>query len=701
MADLFSDLDNQNAGADHHKPFFAINYNDEQTLLDWLKAQITHLKQENQDRFTNIKNNYKRYKGMQYLEQKSQVRTQPDVQVRYKPQMVIPMISDVVDEKVARLLEYKPSFQIIPQSDETADKIDTKIAKKFLKHIDQVEKLDEKFRRAVKSAKIGGESFVFVLWSKDKGRTILKAGQTVSLPDGNTIKGPVKEGDIEIFNATALDVLYEQAKSWDKVEYLFFFDYDYTEKLKREYPEKKDQIHDTMVSTIWDYETMSEKSLIGKASKIYFWHKKTKFLDEGFEAIFTMDTILKKGALPYDDEDNNDGDIPVIRFIDGENEDEVSGESFINKVKGMASQVNNLNNTAIKQIMLAGHPKWFVDGSSVDAQLLGNDTTVVKVTNGAKAPVLAQSNPVSPQTFEFMDRLEEKFYTHSKSNSVVRGEPPPGVTAFVALQYVSESENRRISTDVASTNESIRRVYDKALKRAGQFYKKTDKRTMLILGKDNRWVQESYDPETLCGNYSIILQNSTALPDSKSLRTQFIMDMGKTFPEQFPQSQVAEMLDLGQNEKLLDLAGLASRAAEDENELILDGKAIPDPERYEDLITHWRVHVSAIQDIGFKMKSSDQVQENMIDHILATEMLMMDMAQRSTAFAQLVNMQCPQFPMLMEAPAPVMPMQAPQIQQPELGDIPKVKPLPGDPAFGTPRPEETGVAPGPEQQMPS
>lgn len=699
MAEFFSDLDPQNSGNDKNKPFFTLNHENEQELLDWFKAQIAFLKEENADRLRKVKNNYLRYKGIQYLEQRQpQPRNLPDSQLRYTPQLVIPLIADVVDEKVARLLEYKPAVQCIPQSDETSDKIDAKVAKRFLKHVDQVESLDTKFHRAVKSSKIAGESFLFILWSKDKGGTILKAGQTVSLPDGRTIKGPLKEGDVECKNSTALEVLYEQARSWDEVEYLFFFDYEYTEKLKREYPEKIDKIQPTTVSTIWDFDSMEEKTLEGRTSRITFWHKRTKYLPEGFESVFTMDAILKKGVLPYEH-----GDLPVERFVDGENEQELSGESFIDKIKGMASQYNNLTNLIIKQQMLTS-PKIYVDAGSVDEQAMGNDLHVVKIKAGSRDPRVVQANPVSPQVFEFRSAIKQEFYEQAKSNSVVRGEPPPGVTAFVALQYVSESENRRISSDVAKTNESIRKTYDKILKTCGQFYKKSDKRTMMIMGKDNRWTLQAFDPSTIAKPYSIILQNSSALPESKALRTQFILDMGERFPSMFPESQIAEMLDLGQNEKLLDLAGLAARAAEDENEMILDGSAVPDPMIHEDLITHWRVHISAIQDIGFKTKSPLEVQENMKNHIMAHEMLMFDMIQKSSAFAQMVNAMCPQFPMFMEMPLPPPPSpegmpQLPQAQAPG-PKLPEIIPLPGDPAFGTPPPEQTGASGVPMEQLP-
>lgn len=693
--ETFFDEIGQDQSAEHGKPFFAIEHENDKDLTEWFSRTINDLKRDNEPRHSKVKNNYARYKGIQYRDQVYTPRDLPEKKTRFMPQMVVPLISDMVDEKVARLLEYKPSVVAIPNNDEQQDKIAAKTAKKFLSHVDQAENLDYKFQRAVRSAKIAGESFVFSLWDIDKGREILPAGKTIISSSGQEIKGPYFEGDVSIENETTLNVLYEKAKCWDKVNYIFRFKYRYTEELKRDYPESAEKIKSVSSTLGYDYENMEVKSLDGMSLVVEFFHKRTKYLHRGFEACFVGDVILKKGHLSY-----AHGLLPVTRFIDVENEEELSGESSLDKTKAIASQYNNLLNTAIKQINLCAHPKWAVDASSVSDQDLGNDTGIIHLKPGSRQPTLIQSNPVSPQVFDFAEKMKGEFREMSKSNSIVRGEPPPGVTAFVALQFVSEAENRRLSSDMANTNMAIKDVYDKTLKVCAQRYKKDDKRTMMIIGKDNRWSFAFLDPQDLARPFTLLLQNSSALPESKALRTQFVLDMGKTFPEQFPPSQIAEMLDLGQNEKMMDIAGGAARCAEDENEMILDGQMIPDPEVQEDLITHWMVHVSAIQDVGFKMKTDDDIQEAMKDHIMATEMLMMEQASKSRMFGQLVSQRCPQFPLFFSPPAPPpMPMPMPiggeipggPAPVGTLEEAPSVGLMPGDPGF-------SGVK-GPKEQM--
>jgi len=640
MADFFDEMnDGGNVNAPK-KPFFEVNIDNDDELKTWMKEEIVFLRQESEFRFQKIKNNYARYKGIQYRDQVYQPRDLPEKRIRYMPQMVVPLISDVIEEKTARLLETKPSVVIIPMNDEMQDKVDAKVAKKFLGHVDQIQDTDTKFFRFVRSSKIAGESFIFTLWNPDAGKMIA-GDEPVSLPDGRMFKNPIYEGEISLENETALNVLYEKAKNWDETDYIFRFCWEYTDALKRDYPDKASEITPTQAADYYDFSKMENVSVRGKTLVTYFWHRKTKYLPKGFEMRMCNNVILKKSPLMYED-----GELPVIRLIDIENEDEQHGEAQIDKTRAMASQYNNIQNLIIKQQMLCAHPKWFIDGGSVDEQRLGNDTAIVTLKPGSREPKLMQANPVSPQLFEFKEQLKNEFYEMSKSNSIVRGEPPPGVTAFVALQFVSESENRRVSQDVSKVSVAIKDVYKKALALAAQFYRPEDGRTMMIMGKDNRWVTESYDPRTLKGPYSIQIQSASSLPESKALRTQFILDMGKNFPDLFPREQLLEMMGLAQAEKFLDEGTAAARSAEAENEMIFDGNKAPEPKDYEMMIIHWRIHVQAIQDIGFKTKASPQVQKEMLDHLLATEYLMMKQIYKSSAFAQQVNMQLPQFPLL-------------------------------------------------------
>lgn len=253
---------------------------------------------------------------------------------------------------------------------------------------------------------------------------------------------------------------------------------------------------------------------------------------------------------------------------------------------------------------------------------------------------------------------------------VMRGDPPAGIKAGVALQYLAEQEAQQQNAQVANYNDFVRRVTQKRLSVAGQYYDKSDKRTILVLGHNKDWVSMNFDPEKLARPFDIRIQNTSALPDSKAARTQYILDVSERFPGLFPEEQVAEMLDLGQVEKFMDEAASAARSAEYENEKILDGEAVGAPEDWEMHIVHWRIHVRSIQDPVFKAKTPKPIQDEMKAHILATEMLMEKAAQKSPSFAQQLTA-LPQWPIFwtpQAPPPPPMPEDGAMPQDPDAMD---------------------------------
>lgn len=636
----FEDLENLDS-INSQKPFFAIDLNNTDVVLTWLKQNLVKLKNENQTRLEKVKNNYLRYKGYQYFNTVYYPRDVLESQRRYTPQMVFPLISDAVDEKAARIMEFKPAITVLPIHDEERDKVDSKVAKMFLDHINNVQKLDIKFGQILKNSYTAGESFAWVKWNPDLGDV---------LPESKMLGQEVRQGDVDVVKKTAHHVFYERAESWEKVNYCFVIEYEYVEALKRDYPDKAADIKEDSDAKVFNYDKMEQVSMEGMCRKIHFYHRKTKYLPSGYEACFTNTCLLKNGPLSYDH-----GELPIVRMVDIQNDEELPGQSFIDKVKTIASNVNNSMNMIIKSLMLMGYPKWFIESGSIDEQSLNNDISIVKVKQGSMQPKLAQANPVSNDAVKIVQMLQEQFYRFSKSNSVVRGEPPAGVTASVAMQYLSESESKRLNTDVQQFNLFVREVFEKCLKVAGQFYRPDEARTMLLIGKDNRWETRPLDVSTLTKPYSILIQNTSGLSDSKAARIQQLIDLNQAFPNMLPSSQVLEMTGFAQSEKYKDIGSRAARAAEDENEQMSDGGNLCQPQEWEDHITHWKIHLQEIQSKGFKDKADPQIIENFHKHIMAHEMMMMEKAMINPLYQQAL-MPLVGFPIFMESPLPVNPV---------------------------------------------
>jgi hypothetical protein len=660
----------------------------EKAILDWLNTEYRFLEKENEDRFRTIKHNLARYKGIQYQSQESRSgnRDREFERAKFSPKLVVNLLALAVENRVSRIVKFKPAVSILPANDEFQDKSSSKIAKQFLDYIQYAQKFEIKNEKTVRACQVAGEGYIDIIWDKDAGPVHPDFSDSKKQPmlddRGGEVKGDdgkpimiddvVHVGEVKYKIRLPLHIMLEKAESFEDANYAFLIEKVKVAELRREYPDSASEIKSDDIKKFYSVTKLEDEKLVQEVIKITFQHKKTKYLPNGYWAVFTKDVLLEKGDFKYDH-----GDFTFERLPGWEIPGEQHALSFFEQTKSLNAAYNNLTNMIVRNQALVAAPKWFVPKGSVKLESLGNDITIAQF-QGSQPPVLAQQNPTPGEVFKFRQEMKMEFMEQAKLGDVMRGEPPPGIKAGVALQFLAEQEAQVANAEIVVYNEYLRRIADKTLKVAGQFYDKSDKRTIMVLGQNKSWCSMHFDPEHLARPYDIRIQNSSALPDSKAARTQYILDMAERFPTMFPQEMIVEMLDMGQADKYMDLASSATRAAEYENEKILGGEHSDSPAEWEDSLIHWHVHVKAMQDISFKSKNTpEEVRQALKDHVMATEMLLMNMSEKNQALSQSLAA-IPNFPLFLAMPPlPPMPPQgsnggsmSPQGEDPIQGQMP-------------------------------
>lgn len=698
--DFFDTLDDTSSYVRNDKPIWQLNVSDpksEDVVHKWLLTELSYLKNINQDRIREQYRNVALYKGIQYFNQEVRRGTNDRDLDRSKvaPKLVINHIYDYTEQKTARLMRFKPAIAVLPAHDQQKDKVNSKKAKVILDDIQYREQFDSKAQLAVRSSKVLGESYLFTVFNHNKGPLhpdflagekepmLDESGKPVLDETGNPvyISEDVHIGEVEYFLEHGYNILLQDKRSYDECEYLFRITRRNIYELKAQYPEAAGDIQADRISTFYNTEQYAEENM-GQDCYVYeFWHKNTQFMAKGRKIFFTKDVILENKELGY-----SHGDFPCDRLTDIDVPGELYAKSFYINVKGPAGHLNNITNMIVRNQLLVSHPKWFVPRGAVKLESLNNDISIVQY-QGNQPPVLAQANPTPTEMFNFRKDLKEDMNQMSGVYGISRGEPPPGVKAGVAMQFLNEQENERSSSDIAKLNEWYVRIAKKTLSVAADFYDATDKRSIMVQGKNNSWELMDFDPEVLKSDYDIRVQNVSALSESKAQRMQNILDLSERFPDLFTSDQISEMLDFAQSEKFLDEASAAIRAAEYENEKIFDGDQVDEPQDYEMHDAHWKTHMKAMQDPSFK-RAPPEIKQAMIDHVMATEMMMFDQAKKNPAYEQ-VLMSLKQFPSVftpipdpavMPPPPPPLPMDAPSAPvEPVVEAAPPLEEVPQEP----------------------
>ena len=289
-----------------------------------------------------------------------------------------------------------------------------------------------------------------------------------------------------------------------------------------------------------------------------------------------------------------------------------------------------------------GHAKWVMPRGACKIESLGNDNTIVQY-QGPIAPQMLQTMPNPPEAYQFRDALRNEMGQIYGIQGVSRGQPPKGITAAVALQFLNEQEQERNSTTVIKHNDMIKSLAKMTIAVCGDKYDPEDGRMLRIVGKNNRYSIRHFDTANLHKNYDVRLELGSGLPESKAGKVQRIIEVMQMKPNLLSDERWIDLLDLGNSDKMNSLMTVSVRAAESENEDIMAGRFVGDPEEFEDHLVHWKTHTKAMQERTFKEECPVEYREEMMEHIAIHEFLMVEKAKTSPAFeARLAEL--PNFP---------------------------------------------------------
>jgi len=661
MTYFFDNIDSQNNSyAPNSKPFWTLDLEDpsqERDVLNWVVGEAEYLEHINEDRIRLQRRNLALFKGVQYQDLEARVdnRDRAGDKAQYLRKLVCNHLFDLTKNRAGRLIKFKPAVAILPTNDQAEDKFAAKACKGLLDHIWYEHDFEGMLQLELAThALIMGESYLFITWDEAAGdlnpfykraKKEAKGGKIPLLDEHGqpvldskgrpkTVEKEIRNGEVDYRIHLSPEILLQDKHYFRDVEYCFTRKLMNADALRLKYPEKADKIHSGSQAQVYDYDRMEMRPMRNDVMIYTMWHKPTESFPKGRKVIFTREAVLESEEYPFSHKQ-----LPFIRFTDQEYPGELYGKSFYETIKGLTGTYNNLTNMIMRNLILVSHPKWMVPAGSVALDKLGNDITIVQY-KGPTPPNLAIAQTTPPEIYAFRKELKEEFQQISGVFGVSRGEPPPGIKAGVALQFLSEQESERYNELVLKWNETIRAIAEMTLQVAHDFYTNDDERMIKVFGKNQEYLTQFFDAANLNRDYDIRIQNSSALPKSVAARTQTLLDLAAQFPQQFTGEQVIDMLDLAQSDKFIDGATVAVRTAEAETEKLVEisseeAKSL-EPEEFENHILHWKIHTRQVQEFSFKYKTKPEQQTNLVNHIMVHEMFMVEQAKINPKFAEML-----------------------------------------------------------------
>lgn len=734
-AQFFDNLSTEQT-EEHQKPFWAVDLNDEDELLRWLKAELDARIAQGQDRQHEQKKNLAVYRGIQYRASDTRSRdeavNESAITKRSRnPRVIYNHMVDMVEQDVSRMTKYRGAVAATPPSDDNSDRVVAGIAEDLIESFwDKVDidSLTPKHRRRVR---IMGENFIGCFWNRNLGpydqdwvaevlkrdpktmkpqelrkalREALAKGTRLPLIDPETgkqmegrdgkplwIDRPLRQGDVAYKLINSWDMFLQRVPDGDyeKVENGMFKERLPVETLRAMHPAKADKIQ-AEGGYYFDLDTCEEIERSGDVDAWHFYHKSTDLLDGGRYVKFTRTAILINRPNPYLGWDDR-AILPWVRTVDIDTPAVLNGDSTVTHGRGPMAVYNNLISLRTRNRFLFSHPKWFYPQGTVTKESLANNATMVAY-KGPVAPQLVQPAINEANESQMLQEAKSDLQQIMGVYGVSRGDPPAGVTAAVALTFLDEQENDRANVGVQAQTSALEQLALQTLWLMADNY--SVERLRDLLGKTRAAQLESFEMANLRSISDLRLQSTTALPQQKSARLQYILDVKKEFPGLIGNDQAIDLLGLGESDRLRTIATTAIRKSDDENESLMNGAETPAPEKWEFQIIHYRSHVRQMNEPAFE-KLPDEDKERFKDHVMAHELFMWEIGLKNPGFAQAVQQEFPAFPLFYVPDPGILPGPTLPTPPPMGGEMPPTPDgvMPADPNAPVPPGADLAVPP--------
>ena len=521
-------------------------------------------------------------------------------------QLIVNHLRDITDAAVSRLATTKPSTAVLPNHGvEFQDKAKAKVVKSWLDSFNYANNVDDIRRVVQRNAFICGEAYLRIDWDETKGdihpgAKKLKKDIKVELEDGETITvSKLKRvGDVGLTSVLPFKVFSEPHPSNDfnKVSWVMTEELEYIEQLKADFPEEAKKIKPTKTNAEGDnlFLTEDDDKHDDQVTVVTLFHKATPEVPEGRQIKFTRDVILENIELPY-----SHGELPLIRLSSIDLPGHMRGMSPFHDLKVLQSAINTLYTIMLRDRSLAA-PKLFVPSGSVDPNQQATNQPGVVQYKGGVPPTWSVPNMISGDIMSMIEKLEHTFEKLSNSSGTRRGDGIPNVEAFKAFGFFEEQATQRESTSIAKHKDFLQSIYLMITLTAADFYTQSDERMIKMMGRHNQYLLKHFNVDDLKHSYDIRVENTSALPESKAARTQTIIQLAQAFPNVFTDEKVSDMLNFSSPDAFFDLATAAINAAEAENEEIMAGNDVAEPQPFEDLLQHWESHVKQFNNPSLK-----------------------------------------------------------------------------------------------------
>lgn len=433
-------------------------------------------------------------------------------------------ILPTVQNRLARLTQSPPKYDVRPNSNSSEDKDCARLGLQIIEDVFEKQNFIEKQQDVLMNAMQAGVSYIQVLWDPTIGKPMI---------DPTTQEFSGYEGDVRFEVLTMFEVFPDPlAKSLDDAQWIIKAKVRKLDYFKERYPERGSAVKEESVwlqSSIYDLKANAATS-VGVAGsqtteqtkhsaiELVYYEKRSKKHQKGRMVVAASGILLEDKELPI-------GEFDIVKFDDILIGGRYHSEAIITHLRPIQDQYTILRTKCADWIKQTLGGKYIVAKGADLSQESINDTTEVVVFNPVPnaPPPQAMSIPQLPSyVYEDTKVLSGEFDFISGINEASRGVAPGAQMPFRGMALLVEQDQTRISVQTNRNEVAYARVGCAALKHVGKNYEMP--RLLKTAGDGLEYSVKEFKGSDLNENYDVIVLPGSSSPSSKVLKRQDIMN---------------------------------------------------------------------------------------------------------------------------------------------------------------------------------
>ena len=178
--------------------------------------------------------------------------------------------------------------------------------------------------------------------------------------------------------------------------------------------------------------------------------------------------------------------------------------------------INQLDSHMLMTIQRVSNPVWIMPRGAVDVEeLTGTSGSVIRWNPHAVAgtnarPERIPGENIAQSVFSYRELMVREFEDLTGVFDILRGDRPPGVEAFSALQLLVERSQARFTSAFASRSDMYQSWYGVALELERAYG--PNERTMNLVGHNSSYTFKKFEKAQLQGSIIVAIEDGTNIP---------------------------------------------------------------------------------------------------------------------------------------------------------------------------------------------